>query len=81
MRAGAITILQDPNDQTHLFHECTKFTEFLQDRLVGNGSNVLNVVEGLAFLVARSLPSRFSRVNTLQDTEATKVLDRNLQHF
>lgn len=48
---------------------------------MSNGTNILNVVKGLALLLARNSSPRIPWVDTLQDTETTKVLDGNLEHL
>lgn len=67
--------------KAYLLHECAKFSKFFQNWLMGNSSNILDMIKGLALLVAWSAAFRLSRINSLQDAKATEVFDCNLQHF
>lgn len=64
---------------TDLLHECLEFAKFLQQRLVGQGLDILGVVEYLSLLVARGSSSRFAGVHALEDAQPSKVLERDLQ--
>ena len=46
---------------------------------MSNGTNILNVVIHLTLFVLWRAPSRFTRIDSLENTEATKVLEGNLK--
>ena len=46
-----------------------------------NGSNIFDVIKRLPLLVAGHPTQRVTRVNTLEDTETSKIFDGELQHF
>ena len=46
-----------------------------------NSPNILDMVKSLTFLLSRNTSSRFTRVDALQDTQSSKVLDCHLQHL
>ena len=63
----------------HLLHKGAEFTELVQNRLVSDGTNILDVVVDLPLLVARRSSAGFTRVDALEDAKATKVLEADLQ--
>lgn len=63
----------------HLLHEGTEFTEFVQNGLVSNGTNIFDVVVDLPLLVAGRSSAGLTRVDALEDAKTAKVLEADLQ--
>ena len=73
--------LRNEVKMAYLLHERSKFSETFQNRLVCNRSNIFDVVKGLALLLSWNSSSWFSGIDALQNTQTTKILDRNLKHL
>jgi len=68
-------------EYTHLLHKGADIPKLFQDGLVRNGADIFNVIERLSLLFAGHPTQRLPRVDALEDTKATKILDGELQHF
>jgi len=64
---------------SHLLHEGTEFTKLVQNGLMGDGTNILDVVVDLSLLVAGRSAAGLAGIDTLEDAKAAKVLEADLQ--
>ena len=46
-----------------------------------NSTDIFDVVKGLSLLLAWNTAHRIARIDSLENTESTKVLERNLEHL
>jgi len=66
---------------SYLLHKRPELSKLLENRFVGDGADVLNVVEGLSLLVSRGASKRFSRIYAFEDAEPAKVLQGDLEQL
>ncbi len=76
-----LVLLVAVGGSTHALHERLEQAELLEQRLVGQGPDVLQVIEDLALLVAGGASAGLAGINALEDAKPAEVLQRNLELF
>jgi len=72
-------IISQQSYYTYFLHKGSHLAKLLQHWFMSDSTNILDVVVYLSLFVLWGAPSRFTRIDTFEDTETAKVLESNLK--